>query len=144
MHSLYKTGLQIPQIKIPVNLLAPGLQKVGQRIQEVRVSPARISRSHIAGYLWSDSLCSLKVPFAKRTNNGVKKNPQMMVSAPIVQRIHLHAEANRHVKCTVTPFYVETLAVFLPRDKILHWYFVTLVQMTPEAFTPKRHCQELQ
>lgn len=33
MHSLYKTGLQIPQIMMPVNLLAPRLQKVGQRIQ---------------------------------------------------------------------------------------------------------------
>lgn len=60
---------------------------------------------------------------AKRTNNGVKKNPPRMVNAPIVQTIHMHAEANRRVKYTVAPFHVETLAVFSPRDKSLHWYF---------------------
>lgn len=60
---------------------------------------------------------------AKRTNNGLKKTAPMMVDAPIVQTMHLHAEANPRVKYTVTPFHVQTLAVVLPGDKILDWYF---------------------
>lgn len=43
-----------------------------------------------------------------------------MVNAPIVQTIHMHAEANRHVKYTATPLPVETLAVFLPSSLIFH------------------------